>query len=322
MRKNNQKLLQRTIRPQQTRTPSKTHEGKNITTFKQQLLLLQTTFPNLAYFHGSYSTNQKYKLAVECKKCNAFIPFSERKHNRLQLCAECRLKHKKEVMLKNNAKNKVKNNTRNKNRNQQIKYECYRHYSNGEPKCKNCGNTDIRVLTMDHVDGSGYEHRKIIKSRQITRVLKAKGFPEGYQVLCMNCQFIKKYENNELPWSKTRENIPDACKSFDTPRKKFVYELPIIVDSNMIQNGPLLFTRLNSQDKEFIIILYKKGMISNDWLQQQCNKKWKEVLKRCKAHGMVVPKRKGTAYWYDLTELGFSMYQKIQEQKVMEHESN
>jgi hypothetical protein len=34
--------------------------------------------------------------------------------------------------------------------------------------------------------------------------LKKNGFPEGLQVLCMNCNWVKRVENNELKRQKAR----------------------------------------------------------------------------------------------------------------------
>lgn len=70
-------------------------------------------------------------------------------------------------------------------------------YSKGIPACKKCGNTDIRVLSIDHIKGGGSNHRRKIHTT-IYQWLITNGFPVGYQVLCMNCQFIKIFEENEL----------------------------------------------------------------------------------------------------------------------------
>jgi hypothetical protein len=58
--------------------------------------------------------------------------------------------------------------------------------------CKfNC--SDIRCLTIDHINGGGRQERKKLKKVGVTfyHWLQKQGYPEGYQVLCMNCQFIK-----------------------------------------------------------------------------------------------------------------------------------
>ena len=77
------------------------------------------------------------------------------------------------------------------------KLEVIGHYSHGTFQCHHCGYDDIRALSIDHINGGGSKHRKSIKGYLIYAWLRKNNYPEGYQVLCMNCQFIKKYENKE-----------------------------------------------------------------------------------------------------------------------------
>ena len=63
-------------------------------------------------------------------------------------------------------------------------------------KCSRCGFLDIRALTVDHINGGGNQERKRIGAIGVW--LKVLRDPTGYQCLCMNCQFIKREENNEL----------------------------------------------------------------------------------------------------------------------------
>lgn len=79
----------------------------------------------------------------------------------------------------------------------EIKKEVFTHYCEGEPKCQKCGFSDIRALTIDHKNGDGAKHRKDLKACKLYPWLKRNKYPEGFQVLCMNCQFIKKFENKE-----------------------------------------------------------------------------------------------------------------------------
>ena len=74
------------------------------------------------------------------------------------------------------------------------------HYSNTPyPKCVRCSETDVRVLTIDHINGGGWRERQANGTRVYDRLFKA-GFPSGYQTLCMNDQLRKKTENRESPW--------------------------------------------------------------------------------------------------------------------------
>jgi hypothetical protein len=68
------------------------------------------------------------------------------------------------------------------------------HYGNGHLACVHCGYTDIRALTIDHANGLNGRKRE---SSNIYYWLRVHNFPEGYQTLCMNCQWIKKHQNHE-----------------------------------------------------------------------------------------------------------------------------
>lgn len=63
-------------------------------------------------------------------------------------------------------------------------------------KCKRCGERDIDVLTLDHVNEDGALHRskniKVDGWAGIRRWAKKMGYPKSIQCLCFNCN-IKKY---------------------------------------------------------------------------------------------------------------------------------
>jgi len=71
------------------------------------------------------------------------------------------------------------------------------HYSEGRLVCVRCGEDDMACLTIDHINGGGAQHRKVVGSHFYAWLIK-QGFPEGYQVLCMNCQFKKQHNEQEF----------------------------------------------------------------------------------------------------------------------------
>ena len=79
------------------------------------------------------------------------------------------------------------------------KYVVINHYSNGTMKCARCYFSDIRALSIDHINGGGRKQEKELRKigTILYRWLPKNNFPEGYQVLCLNCQFIKRLENKE-----------------------------------------------------------------------------------------------------------------------------
>jgi len=79
------------------------------------------------------------------------------------------------------------------------------HYSGTNPS--QCANpfgmhkepfTDVDCLTIDHINDDGAKERRLVAKTKnwgginIYWWLFVRGYPEGYQVLCMNCQFKKE----------------------------------------------------------------------------------------------------------------------------------
>ena len=70
-------------------------------------------------------------------------------------------------------------------------------YSNNTLSCKNCNINDTDVLTIDHINNDGYKHRKEIKGNLYFWLIK-NNFPEGFQVLCFNCNHKKSMNDGVL----------------------------------------------------------------------------------------------------------------------------
>lgn len=65
-------------------------------------------------------------------------------------------------------------------------------------QCKECGFSDMRALQIDHINGNGHAEKRIFKQnrlRYLRHIIKVNG--EGYQVLCANCNWIKRVELKE-----------------------------------------------------------------------------------------------------------------------------
>jgi len=65
-------------------------------------------------------------------------------------------------------------------------------------KCKKCGFSDPRALQLDHVNGGGSAYSKIFGNGNTSRYRDIKLHPEKYQLLCANCNWIKREENREV----------------------------------------------------------------------------------------------------------------------------
>ena len=62
-------------------------------------------------------------------------------------------------------------------------------------KCP-CGFDDIRALQIDHKNGGGKQHIESFKSRH-EYYKYVRDNPDEFQILCANCNWIKRHEKNE-----------------------------------------------------------------------------------------------------------------------------
>ncbi len=85
----------------------------------------------------------------------------------------------------------------------------YSRYSNGTMACVICGEARGDCLSIDHIGGGGNKHRtehNLKGGYVLQQWLKKNGFPDGYRILCMNCQFIDKNERMREVARKRRES--------------------------------------------------------------------------------------------------------------------
>ena len=80
------------------------------------------------------------------------------------------------------------------------KTTCIAHYSNNENKCCKCGNNDMEVLCLDHINDNGNDHRKELFNgvnkggKRFYVWLIRNLFPSKLQVMCLNCNILKQKE--------------------------------------------------------------------------------------------------------------------------------
>ena len=133
-----------------------------------------------------------------CQQCRHKQPIPGKSR-----CEECKNKgkinyEKKSKSLewreKNSARVSIwqKNNREKKNLKESkhklnLKNQVFDHYGRF---CECCGESQVKFLTIDHTNGEGTKHRKILKEA-IYRWLIKQEFPDEFQVLCFNCNCAK-----------------------------------------------------------------------------------------------------------------------------------
>ena len=78
-------------------------------------------------------------------------------------------------------------NERARKNNRKLRFDVISHYGG---KCQCCGEIADEFLCIDHINGGGNKHRKELKSKggvSFYRYLRKNNYPDGYRVLCHNC---------------------------------------------------------------------------------------------------------------------------------------
>src|SRR6266404_9630328 len=77
-------------------------------------------------------------------------------------------------------------------------------------KCIKCGWTDRRALQIDHIEAIGDAQRRKLNHRGRILYREVKANPIKYQLLCANCNWIKRHENKECNNRSDSRNITSA----------------------------------------------------------------------------------------------------------------
>jgi len=74
-------------------------------------------------------------------------------------------------------------------------------------RCECCDETNIQFLTMDHINGGGRKHRKDENICNIYRWLINNSCPDGFQVLCYNCNCGRAYTIENICPHKIKQKV-------------------------------------------------------------------------------------------------------------------
>jgi hypothetical protein len=143
--------------------------------------------PNNPDYQQSYYLANKDRILARTKKYRDANPVTTKARNKKWFDENKERKHELDKIWRE--KNKDAVDAKRKARVWELKLEVWSHY---EGKCSCCGAEEKEFLTIDHINGGGSQHRKELRasgSQHIYSWLKKNNYPEGYRVLCMNCNF-------------------------------------------------------------------------------------------------------------------------------------
>ena len=59
--------------------------------------------------------------------------------------------------------------------------------------CACCGEATYEFLSFDHINGGGTRHKRQRETKHIEQWLKQNGYPEGFRILCHNCNAARGF---------------------------------------------------------------------------------------------------------------------------------
>lgn len=159
-----------------------------------------------------------------CQRCKTEKPKSEYHRNRREVdglagyCKACMSAATKSWHDRNKDHTTARKLANSERRSEQqrlmvlsVRREVLTHYGG---KCACCGETELMFLCIDHVNGGGRKHRdEVGGGNKVYRWLKANAYPEGFQVLCLNCNFTKDLVGGcPHHWSaEDRQKVETLC---------------------------------------------------------------------------------------------------------------
>ena len=131
---------------------------------------------------------EKQLRAGNCRKCGQLPPIegiNRRTGKPFTHCEACLLKARLEQVGRRSS---GRYKTAQKEAYAKKRNEVLAHYGN---VCACCEEDETVFLEVDHVQGGGETHRRIEKITNIYYWLVKNNYPEGFQLLCSNCNLAK-----------------------------------------------------------------------------------------------------------------------------------
>ena len=105
------------------------------------------------------------------------------------LCARCYSKRRYDQDPEDARRLQRESQARTRKRNRDELVQAY----GGKCTCPKCPETNPAFLTLEHVNGSGKEHRKVVGSHAYAD-LRKRGWPkDGFTLLCWNCNAMTRF---------------------------------------------------------------------------------------------------------------------------------
>lgn len=132
-----------------------------------------------------------------CPECGKHFLDDTTRHSKICCSRKC---CRKRYRRQNREKIKHQQKVRDMRRRERLRKLVLEHYGGNPPKCACCGETEIRFLTVDHIDPTYKPDSKGKRKRGANYSWIVKNnFPEGFQILCFNCNCGRHHNGGVCP---------------------------------------------------------------------------------------------------------------------------
>ncbi len=165
---------------------------------------------NTKEYGRAYREKNKERISANKKRWRKEHPEKQREYERRRdpikkraFNERWKLEHKDEL-IDYRKRYYLEHRTEHRQRHTRVKVDVVSRYSGGRCVCNKCGFSDIRALSIDHINNDGGCHRRELGKKGgsgFYRWLRDNNYPSGYEVLCFNCQMIKLSEFRDWAFS-------------------------------------------------------------------------------------------------------------------------
>jgi hypothetical protein len=151
--------------------------------------------------------NKEHRLRRhECKECNIERVKQHHADNREHRLERARVRYAADPSAVWTPERRDRANENARRRNAELRDQVIKAYGG---KCSCCGETEKLFLTIDHVNNDGAEMRKNGHKDRVYKYLIDNDYPQGFQVLCMNCNFGKHRNGGVCPHRSRLNDYPE-----------------------------------------------------------------------------------------------------------------
>ena len=150
-----------------------------------------------AFWLNRHRPDGRSAVCSKCKSSSDKTYYQMRRDRRIEYAREYYWAHREQQISRgrfyyrtHRVERLAKSRERSRKKSRERRAQVLEHYGGMPPRCACYGEQKIEFLTIGHINGGGRRERRALQSNFHAWVVK-NGYPEGHQVLCMNCNFAR-----------------------------------------------------------------------------------------------------------------------------------